>query len=425
MENLTGLIDRAVESKDFDALSAVFSPHPPAAAEAATATTTWHSVGQGEKRSLAAYLIRKVVAALPRLASADGFDKLEPALVAALGHLPASGVEGAADSRLRQALFDRRLDAGEYAEAARILGGTRTDPDDPSSPYHMPPEDRADLHVKIAECFLEDDEIAEADAAVSKAGIVVAQIPHLAPSGDGAEGSSGGTGNSKHRGLLLRYKSAHARVLDANRKFLAAAQRYYELSEPRPDVDPDESIQMLGRAATCAILAPSGAQRQRVLGQICRDDRLRQLDSLPQFAAHAAIVTKMYRHQIIRPGELVGFERSLAEHQKATMGDGLTIMERGVVEHNMVAVSILYRTIYVSDLSRILGVPPAKAEKIAAVMIMDGSLRGSVDQVEGLLEFYPAESPYEAWDRSIASFCVELNKVTDAVKAASSSGAGE
>jgi PCI domain len=85
----------------------------------------------------------------------------------------------------------------------------------------------------------------------------------------------------------------------------------------------------------------------------------------------------------------------------------------------MIAVSILYRTVYLEDLARILGVSTAKAEKIAATMIMDGSLKGSMDQADGLLEFEVEETPDVAWDRSIETFCVELNHVTDAIKAAS------
>lgn len=98
------------------------------------------------------------------------------------------------------------------------------------------------------------------------------------------------------------------------------------------------------------------------------------------------------------------------------MGDGLTIMERGVVEHNMIAVSKIYQTIYVSELALVLGVTPEKAEKIAAAMIMEGSLSGSIDQVEGLVEFEPEETENAVWDRSISSFCVELNRVTDVIR---------
>jgi COP9 signalosome complex subunit 4 len=63
-----------------------------------------------------------------------------------------------------------------------------------------------------------------------------------------------------------------------------------------------------------------------------------------------------------------------------------------------------------------LGVNEDKAEKIAASMIMDGSLNGSIDQVDGLVEFQSDDSALTTWDKSISSFCVELNRVTDAIQ---------
>lgn len=125
----------------------------------------------------------------------------------------------------------------------------------------------------------------------------------------------------------------------------------------------------------------------------------------------------MYKHHILQPEELKKFESSLQPHQKAVMGDGLTIMERGVVEHNMIAVSKIYVSIYFSELATVLGVSPEKAEKIAARMIMDGSLNGSIDQVEGLLEFESGESNQMVWEKAVSSFCEGLNEVTDAIRA--------
>ena len=151
--------------------------------------------------------------------------------------------------------------------------------------------------------------------------------------------------------------------------------------------------------------------------QIYKDERLSQLDSLNEFATHSKILEKNYMHQLLRKEELVKFEESLAPHQQAIMGDGLTIVERGVVEHNMIAVSQLYRSIYVKELANILGVDERKAEKIAASMIMEGALHGSIDQMEGLLEFHTDESPQSYWDGSITNFCIELNRVADAIKA--------
>ena len=129
----------------------------------------------------------------------------------------------------------------------------------------------------------------------------------------------------------------------------------------------------------------------------------------------------MYLNRIVQKQELEQFESSLADHQKAIMADGLTIVERGVLEHNMVAVSHLYTSIYLEKLGELLGVIDGeKAEKVAAKMITDGSLRGSIDEMEGLLYFQPAakdESSLLRWDETITSFCGQLNKVTDAVRA--------
>lgn len=73
----------------------------------------------------------------------------------------------------------------------------------------------------------------------------------------------------QHMALILRYKSTYARVLDFNRKFLQAASRYHDLSQSSGDlIRAEDLLLMLGGAATCAILAPSGPQRQRVLGHV-------------------------------------------------------------------------------------------------------------------------------------------------------------
>lgn len=257
------------------------------------------------------------------------------------------------------------------------------------------------VYVKIAECFLEEDEIAESDAAVTKAGSVVESISNPEQS----------------MALLLRYKSTYARVLDANRKFLQAASRYHDLSQSSEQlIRSEDLLTMLGRAATCAILAPNGPQKHRVLGHIYKDSRLVQLDTIPQFETHRTILTKMFKNQILGKEELVRFESTLQPHQKAVMGDGLTIMERGVIEQNMLAVAGIYQSIYIGELALKLGVSNEKAEKIAAAMIMDGSLTGSIDEVAGLVEFQTEETPNTTWDKAISSFCLHLNRITDTIQ---------
>lgn len=388
------ITDQAVEAKDFNTLTSIFSGN-------ASRSNSWQSVGTGEQRSIAANFINKAVTTTNGFldAAVKNINMIH-VMTTALGHLPTT-VEGGADNKLRQVLFQYYVSEEEYVDAARILGGMRME-DDTNSVYYMPASEKTDVYVKIAECFLASDEVAESDSAVNKAGTVIEQIPD----------------KDQHTALILRYKSTYARVLDANRKFLQAATRYHELSQSVYSdlIDQDDLLNMLGRAVTCSILAPSGPQRQRVLQSISSDKRIPLLAEIPEFSTHANILNKMNTRQILRPNELKEFEANLSEHQKAVMGDGLTIMERGVVEHNMIAVSNIYESIYISEIAFILGINERKTEKIAASMIMEGALHGSIDKVEGLLVFEDTETPIEKWDQAISYFCTELNRVTDAIK---------
>lgn len=68
-----------------------------------------------------------------------------------LGHLP-STVDGAADNKLRQMLFDYKVnEEGEYSAAARILAGMRME-DDPGSVYFTKPSDKCDGTLESQTC---------------------------------------------------------------------------------------------------------------------------------------------------------------------------------------------------------------------------------------------------------------------------------
>lgn len=242
MEDLAQKVDQGIRNNDYGIIGGVFSFGP----------SSWQSIGQGEQRGLAAHFIKGAVNTQGFLPAAFASGQMMQVMTEALNMLP-STVEGAADNKLRQMLFDYKVnEEGEYSAAARILAGMRME-DDPNSVYFTTPADKCDVYVKIAECFLEEDEVAESDSVVTKAGSVVESIenPEL------------------HMPLILRYKSTYARVLDFNRKFLQAASRYHDLSQSSEQlIRAEDLLVMLGRAATCAILAPSGPQRQRVLGHV-------------------------------------------------------------------------------------------------------------------------------------------------------------
>jgi COP9 signalosome complex subunit 4 len=164
---------------------------------------------------------------------------------------------------------------------------------------------------------------------------------------------------------------------------------------------------------TCAVLAPAGPNRSRVLAALCRDERTADLP------AHG-ILSKMFLDHILRPAEVQDFERGLRPHQLAKISqttneqlaaravaasagdeDGdvdpdaskrigpSTVLDRAVLEHNLLASSKIYNNITFRGLGALLDLTPAAAENMARRMIEQGRLKGSIDQVDGLIEFEP------------------------------------
>ncbi|CAF5131693.1 unnamed protein product, partial [Rotaria magnacalcarata] len=111
--------------------------------------------------------------------------------------------------------------------------------------------------------------------------------------------------------------ACYARILDYKRKFVEAAQRYNELSL-KSIVSSEERMRALNNALICAILAPAGPHRSRMLGTLFKDERSQQSQAY-------SMLNKMYwqyLERIISPHDAKQFESLLAAHQKATTVDG-------------------------------------------------------------------------------------------------------
>ena len=118
MERFTGLIETAVQSGDYGSLGSVFSFGP----------SSWQSLGQGEQRSLASFMIKTAVGSPSFLPKAFASSQMMNVFLETLKHLPASPVEGASDNRLRQMMFDYYVnEEGDYSAAASVLSGMRMD----------------------------------------------------------------------------------------------------------------------------------------------------------------------------------------------------------------------------------------------------------------------------------------------------------
>eukprot|EP00930_Biecheleria_cincta_P101928 TRINITY_DN93579_c0_g1_i1.p1 TRINITY_DN93579_c0_g1~~TRINITY_DN93579_c0_g1_i1.p1 ORF type:complete len:429 (-),score=81.96 TRINITY_DN93579_c0_g1_i1:47-1180(-) len=276
---------------------------------------------------------------------------------------------------------------GDWAEAAKCLAAINLE----TGTRCRTPLQKAEKYVRIAELYLEDDDTVAADTFCSRAAMVMHEVNDTP--------------------LNLRYRVCHARVLDSKRKFLEAASKYCDISQQTfgGQICEEDLLQLLRCAVTCAILAPAGPQRSRILALLCKDDRIRSVE-------HFEILQKMFMERLIRGSEVQKFEESLLPHQKASGPDGSTVLERAVLQHNVLAASRVYKNMRLPELGRLLEVSPDRAERIAAKMIAEQRLKGYIQQRSNVIHFDGGDETLEQWDRHIRNVCTQVNSVLTKVK---------
>nr|CAD1837761.1 unnamed protein product [Ananas comosus var. bracteatus] len=127
------------------------------------------------------------------------------------------------------------------------------------------------------------------------------------------------------------------------------------------------------------------------------------------------ILQKVYLERILRKPEIDAFAQELKAHQKALLPDNFTVLDRAMIEHNLLSASKLYTNISFDELGTLLGIPPEKAEKIASRMIYEDRMRGSIDQVEAVIHFEDDMEELQQWDQQIVGLCQALNDILDCI----------
>lgn len=291
---------------------------------------------------------------------------------------------------IREKLAELYESEQQWSRAAQMLSGIDLD----SGIRMLDDTNKLSKCVQIARLYLEDDDAVNAEAFINKASFLVT--------------------NSNQEVLNLQYKVCYARILDLKRKFLEAALRYYGISQIEQRQIGDEEIdenaleQALSAAVTCTILAGAGPQRSRVLATLYKDERCLKLKIYP-------ILQKVFLERILRKPEIDAFAEELKPHQKALLPDKSTVLERAMIEHNLLSASKLYTNISFEELGTLLGIDPRKAEKIACRMICEDRMRGSIDQVEAVIHFEDDTEGLQQWDQQIAGLCQALNDILDSM----------
>ncbi|KAG2184541.1 hypothetical protein INT43_000450 [Umbelopsis isabellina] len=274
-------------------------------------------------------------------------------------------------SSLREKLASVYEQEEEYVEAAKILQGIPLD-----SGHRVVSDDyKLKIYIKIIRLFLEEDEAIAAETYLNRAALL---IP-----------------NSEDLVTNLTYKLSQARILDSKRRFLEACSKYHELSYVS-ELDEEERLRCLGAAVQCAVLAGAGPQRSRALATLYKDERTQQLSSYP-------VLEKMFLDRVLRPSEVSEFSSSLKPHHLARLADNTTVLDRAVIEHNLLSASKIYNNIMFDQLAALLNTSSEQAEQVASRMIAEGRMIGSIDQIEQLIFFESGGASVEENGEPVAS----------------------
>jgi len=269
-----------------------------------------------------------------------------------------------------------------FVKAAKYLGKINLD----SSNQTFTPKQKVRILVNIAQLYLAEEMFREAELFVNKiSGLIGAKdMPET---------------------YKLKFWSAMAQVQDASQKYHQAASGYLRLSEKI--VHADESLEKLEKAMKCAILSNAGPNRTRLLAKLYKEERSAKLKGYK-------LVEKMFMERLIHKSDYEEFEKTLAEHQMRLTREGWTLLQKAVIEHNLIATSKLYSNITMDALAVILEVTKDSAESIASNMIAQGRLVGSIDQSKVLLHFQ-SDNVLQNWDNHIEIACNSLNSVVESL----------
>lgn len=274
---------------------------------------------------------------------------------------------------------------GSYKEAAEVLISM------PVLTSYKPEkvtEFKMENYLKIASLFLKACDIDNAENYVNRASLL--QMEGMRDE------------------LKLEYKLAYANILDHKRKFIEAAQRYAELSSKSnlPEID---KLEALKNGILCTILASAGFRRSRMLASFFKDERSA---SLPLYS----VLEHLHMERLIKRPDLDGVDALMHPHQRALTSDGLTLLERAIVEHNLLAASKLYKNVSFDQLGALLQIEGRKAEKIASIMVSEERMAANIDQISNLITFTVPEN-VAAYDQHIDGLCQQVNAVIESVGA--------
>ena len=301
------------------------------------------------------------------------------------------------------------VEEGNWSESAAVLSEIHFQPTTGSKSEYNLYKLEITLITAVACVFAGD--LGNAESHINKTLPILWQIPE----------------ELRRNDLLHFYHASLAKILDQTGKFMDAATRYFEMHRLE-QVALDQAVQLdksryvewgmeeiiaddppsIVRSAICLILAPSGSQRTRLLQNVYKAFRSKESPIFP-------LLEKIYLNRVLRAHEVRDIAPLLSSHHIEVRADGLSALQRAMMEHNIVSMSKVYENIGFAQLGALLGVSAVQAEKMAAKLISDGRLLGHIDQVDQYMYFASETEPMDAWEKQVVDVSLKLNSVVERI----------
>jgi len=275
----------------------------------------------------------------------------------------------------------------EWTAAARVLMEIPLE-----SGYRNTSDDyKIKIYIHIVRLLLEDEDSVTAEAYLNRVALLIS--------------------NTTDPNIQIHYKFSNVRILDYKRQFLPACSKYHELSY-ETSIKEEDRLRCLSQAIICAVLANAGPLRTRLLTTLYKDERVRegQIDKV-----YTIILEKMYMERVIRKDEVEEFTKTLQPHHLAKMSDGNTVLDRAIIEHNILSVSKIYKNISFEEVGNLLGISSEQAETIVAKMIEEGRMQGSIDQIDNVIQFSSVKE-LPLWNDRISNICFKIEGILTSIQ---------
>ena len=98
-------------------------------------------------------------------------------------------------------------------------------------------------------------------------------------------------------------------------------------------------------------------------------------------------------------------------HMNVTGVDGYTVLNRALIEHNIMIISRIYMNITFNELGSFLGIRPEQAEEIVAKMVAEKRIVAVLDQANELVEFEEEGKQQQTYNDQIKVACENVDRL--------------